>query len=55
MKEVKAIYQQKTGSNVKIAVKEVKEIKPEKGTAKPPPIVVSHVKRDEGYRVFEND
>ena len=54
MKEIKAIYKQKTGSNVKINVREVKEIKPEKGSTKPPPIVVSHVKMNEGYKALEN-
>jgi phenylacetate-coenzyme A ligase PaaK-like adenylate-forming protein len=54
MKEVKKIYQQKSGPDVKIIVKEVKEIKPEKGSSKPPPIVISRVKRDEGYDMLEN-
>jgi phenylacetate-CoA ligase len=54
MKEVKEIYQQKSGPKVKITVKEVKEIKPEKGSTKPPPIVVSRVKIEEGYKALEN-
>jgi phenylacetate-CoA ligase len=54
IKEVKTIYQKKSGPNVRITVKEVKEIKPEKGSSKPPPIVLSRVKRDEGYNALEN-
>ena len=53
MKEVEAIYQQKSGPDVKITVKEVKEIKPKKGSIKPPPIVVSHIKIGEGYKFLE--
>ena len=54
IKEVEAIYQHKSGPDVKITVKEVKEIKPEKGSSKPSPIVVSHIKIGEGYKILEN-
>lgn len=41
--EIKKIYEQKVGDNVKITIKEVDEIPHDKNASKPPPIVVSHV------------
>ena len=53
IQDIKTIYQNKTGPNVTITVKEVPEIKHPKDARKPPPIVVSHVTPEEGYKVFE--
>ncbi len=50
IKRIVQAYQKKAGPDVTIAVKEVDEIKHPKDARKPPPIVVSHVKPDEGYR-----
>ena len=47
---IKKIYKEKTGPDVKITVREVKEIKGDPKSGKPAPIVVSHVKPDEGYK-----
>ena len=51
-KNIKEMYQKKSGPDVKINVKEVKEVKNPKDASKPPPIVVSYVKQDEGYKVL---
>ena len=53
IQDIKTIYQNKTGPNVTITVKEVPEIKHPKDARKPPPIVISHVTPEEGYKVFE--
>jgi phenylacetate-CoA ligase len=47
------IYTKKTGSDVSIKVKEVKEIKNDSKSGKPAPIVVSHVKLEEGFKTLE--
>ena len=47
---IKKMYREKAGSGVKITVKEVKEIKGDPKSGKPAPIVVSHVKTEEGYK-----
>jgi len=52
-KDIKEVYQKKTGPNVTITVKEVDEIPHVKDTGKPPPIVVSHVSTDEGYKMLD--
>ena len=54
-KNVKEAYLKKVGLGVVINVKEVTEIKKAKNTSKPPPIVVSHVKTGEGYRILESN
>jgi len=54
-KNVKEAYLKKVGLGVVINVKEVTEIKKAKNASKPPPIVVSHVKTEEGYRVLESN
>ncbi|MEA3457105.1 MAG: hypothetical protein U9R21_00320, partial [Candidatus Thermoplasmatota archaeon] len=53
-KNIKEAYLKKVGLGVVINVKEVTEIKKAKNASKPPPIVVSHVKTEEGYRVLES-
>jgi phenylacetate-CoA ligase len=50
---IKEMYQQKTGPEVRITVLEVSDIKAEPGTGKPAPIVISYVKRDEGFKQLE--
>lgn len=52
-KGIKKIYTEKAGPDVKITVKEVKEIKGDPNSGKPAPIVVSHVKLEEGYTVLD--
>lgn len=52
-KNIKELYQKKAGSGVTIMVKEVGEIKNDKDARKPPPIVISHVKLDDGYNVIK--
>ncbi|MFH1101694.1 MAG: hypothetical protein V1726_06640 [Methanobacteriota archaeon] len=47
---IKKIYQQKTGPEVTITIREVSEIKSDPKTGKPAPIVISYVSRDEGYK-----
>lgn len=54
MEKIKEIYQKKTGTDVNINIKEVKEIKNEKDARKPPPIVITHVKSGEGYKVLKS-
>ena len=51
--DIKQIYQEKTGPDVEIIVREVNEIKNKKNAGKPPPIVVSELKPEEGYKVFK--
>jgi len=43
MKNIKKIYQEKTGPEVTIILREVEEITNQKDKSKPPPIVISHV------------
>lgn len=50
-KRIKDVYQQVVGPDVEINVKEVKEIKGDPSSPKPPPIVISHVKPEEGYKL----
>jgi phenylacetate-coenzyme A ligase PaaK-like adenylate-forming protein len=52
--EIKHLYQQKVGPDVKIDVKEVDEIINTKDASKPPPIVVSNVKIEDGYEIINN-
>ena len=52
-KGIKKIYREKAGPEVKITVKEVKEIKDDPKSGKPAPIVVSHVKLEDGYKAVE--
>jgi len=52
IEEIKKIYQEKTGPDVSIIVKEVDEIKSSGNNRKPPPIVVSHVKPDAAYKIM---
>ncbi|HID25541.1 MAG TPA: phenylacetate--CoA ligase family protein [Thermoplasmata archaeon] len=52
-KDIKDVYQKKTGPDVTITVKEVDKIPHVKDTGKPPPIVVSHVSTDEGYKMLD--
>jgi len=47
------IYHKKVGPESTINVKEVDEIKKDKDVSKPPPIVVSHIKHKQGYKVLE--
>jgi phenylacetate-CoA ligase len=50
---IKEVYQKKVGSGVTINVKEVSEIKNDQNPRKPPPIVVSHVRLEEGYEAVD--
>jgi phenylacetate-CoA ligase len=50
--EIKKIYQEKAGPDVEITVREVNEIKGEPGSRKPPPIVISYVTVEDGYKVL---
>ena len=52
--KVRENYMKKIGPEVTINVKEVDEIKNNDNASKPPPIVVSHVKTEEGYDLFES-
>lgn len=54
MEDIKKIYQEKTGQAVTITIKEVDEIIHPKDRSKPPPIVISHVSQDEGYKTLSN-
>jgi len=53
VKEIKKTYQEKTGPEVAITVREVKEIKGDPNSRKPPPIVVSYVKFEDSYKIFD--
>ena len=53
-RNIKEIYEQKVGPGVTINVVEVDEIKGEPNSRKPPPIVVSHVTVEQGYKVFDD-
>jgi phenylacetate-coenzyme A ligase PaaK-like adenylate-forming protein len=48
--KIREIHQKKAGSGVQINVREVQEIPSQKG--KPAPLVVSHVRPDQGYKVI---
>jgi len=50
-KKTKEVYVKKVGPGVKINVKEVKEIKSKPG--KPSPLVISHVKPEEGFKLTD--
>lgn len=52
---IKTIYQQKTGPDVSITVREVPEIKGDPRSGKPAPIVISYVTRDEGYNQLDKE
>lgn len=52
MQDIKKIYQEKTGPEVTINIKEVEEIVHPKDRSKPPPIVISKVSQDEGYKII---
>ena len=54
MKDIKKIYTAKVGSDVTITVREVSEIKHPKDARKPAPIVISHVKQEEGYKILDH-
>ncbi len=49
---IKQAYLDKVGSNVSVNVKEVREIKKDIDSSKPPPIVVSHVTLEEGFDIL---
>jgi len=51
-KEIHNMYLKKVGSGVKINVKEVDEIKHPTNARKPAPIVISNVKTEDGYKMF---
>jgi phenylacetate-CoA ligase len=51
---IRESYMKKTGPGVTINVREVNEIENNKNASKPPPIVVSHVKPEEGYDLLES-
>lgn len=51
-KKIQQFYEKKVGPEVSIVVKEVDEIKSPPG--KPLPLVVSHVKLEDGYKVLES-
>lgn len=53
MKGIRSIYQEKTGPDVTTTVREVSEINGDPRSAKPAPIVVSHVTCEEGYKNLE--
>ena len=50
-KKIKKTYQEKVGPEVAINVKEVKKL--ESSPGKPPPLVISHVKPEQGYQAIE--
>jgi phenylacetate-CoA ligase len=50
---IKKLYQDKAGPDVKITITEVDEIKHPKDARKPPPIVVSNVTKNDGYKQLE--
>lgn len=50
---IKKIYNEKAGPDVKITVKEGKEIKSDPNSGKPAPIVVLHVRLKEGYIILD--
>ncbi len=50
--KIREAYEKKVGSDVTVNVIEVEEIKNPGNSLKPPPIVVSYVSRDEGYKVL---
>lgn len=50
---IKKIYNEKAGPDVKITVKEVKEIKGDSESGKPAPIVISQVKLEDGFKTLE--
>ena len=50
-KKIKEVYEKKVGPDVKINIKEVKEIKTAPG--KPMPLVISNVKPEEGFRIVD--
>ncbi len=52
-RSIKEIYEQKAGPGVIINVIEVDEIKGEPNSRKPPPVVVSNVTIEQGYKVFD--
>jgi phenylacetate-coenzyme A ligase PaaK-like adenylate-forming protein len=51
--EIKKIYQEKTGPDVEITVTEVDEIKNKKNASKPPPVVLSQLKKEDYYKIFK--
>jgi len=53
VRNIKEIYQKKTGPEVTITVKEVDKIKNDKDARKPPPIVISYVKPEDGYNAVK--
>lgn len=53
-KNIKEMYIKKTEDSANINVKEVKEIKHDKDVRKPPPIVISHVKVEDGYKILKS-
>jgi hypothetical protein len=53
-KEIKTLYESKVGPEVTINIIEVDEIKNKENPRKPPPIVKSYVKMDEGYNVLDS-
>ena len=52
--KIKEAYVNKIGNGVKITVKEVKEIKGDEKSNKPPPIVITQVETKEGYKHLES-
>lgn len=50
---IQKVYQEKTGPEVTITVKEVSQIPWESTSGKPAPIVISYVSRDEGYKQLD--
>ncbi len=50
--KVRQIYREKCGPDIKITVKEVKEIKSPKN--KPAPLVISKVKLEDGFKILES-
>jgi len=54
IKNIKEMYEKKTEGSVNINIREVKEIKHEKDSRKPPPIVISHVKAEDGYNILKS-
>ncbi len=51
--EIRKKYQEKTGPTVTITVTEVPEIKGDKKSNKPAPIVISHVQPNEAYKTLD--
>jgi len=53
-KEIINVYKNKVGSEVNVTLKEVDKIVNKENQSKPPPVVVSKVKLEEGFRILDD-